>query len=208
MDGDGEGGRGSQRRGGRVRSWGQGHHGWKRCEGRQGGQNINGGGGAGAVHGTFVPSQRGGDAGTLCRRIVGPFDEGEASVESHGAKRFDFEIANCRNAGVEKPQDDMDPRGLGMGGAKLVRRGVDEVVEEAASGLDLNARGRSVIVANTVDGLSNEGVEGLVVGHELTGLPFARFDGRVNNRGGVHHGASLEGGDGRHEFRDGEGLAR
>ena len=139
---------------------------------------------------------------------MGPFDEGKASVESHGAKRFDFEIANCRDTGVEKPQDDMDPRGLGMDGAKLVRRGVDNVAEEAASGLDLNARGRGVIVANAVDGLSNERVEGLVVGHELTGLSFARLDGRVNDRGGVQHGASLEGGDSGHELRDGEGLAR
>ena len=129
-------------------------------------------------------------------------------MEGHSAERFDFEITDGRNASMEEPKDDVDPWGLSVDGAKLVRRGVDKVVEEAASGLNLNARGRSVIVADTVDSLSNEGVKGLVVGHELTGLPFARFDGRVNNRGGVHHGASLEGGDGRHEFRDGEGLAR
>ena len=155
MDGNGEGGRGRHGCGGGIRARGQGHHGGKRCEGREGGQDVNGGRGAGAVHGTFVPSQRGGDAGTLCRRRVGPFDEGKASVESHSAQRFDFEVTYGRDAGVKKPQDNVDPRGLSMDGAKLIRRGVDDVVEKAASGLNLNARGRGVIVANAVHGLCN-----------------------------------------------------
>ena len=83
------------------------------------------------------------------------FDEGKASVKSHSVQRFDFEVTNGRDTGVKKPQDDVDPRGLGMDGAKLIWRGVDDVVEKAASGLNLNARGRGVIVANAVHGLCN-----------------------------------------------------
>ena len=138
---------------------------------------------------------------------MGTLNEGEATVEGYSAERLDLEVTNGRNAGMEKPEDNMDPRGLSVGGTKRVRRGVDDVVEEAASSLDLNARGRSVVITDTVYGLGDEGVEGFVVSHELTGLAFTRVDSRANDSSRVEHGASLEGSDGGHEFRDGEGLA-
>ena len=85
---------------------------------------------------------------------------------------------------------------------------MDNVIKEAAGSLYLDAGRRSVIVANAVNGLCNERVKGLIIGHEFASLPFASVDSRADDGSRVQDRTGLEGSDRRHEFGDGEGFAR
>ena len=129
-------------------------------------------------------------------------------MERDGAESVDFEFANGSNASVEEPEDNLDPGRLGGDRAQWVGRGVHDVVEEATSRFDLDTRRSGVIVTDAINRLGDQRVEGLVVGHEFTGLAFARVSRSANDRFGVENRASLEGGDRGGKFRDGEGLAR
>ena len=161
----------------------------------------------GAITVALVPGRGGGDLGLFRDRREGAVDEGEAAMKGDSTKGLYLEFSDGSDAGMEKAQHNVDPGRLGGNGGEGVGGGVYDIVEEATSSLHLHAGRSGIIVANAINCLGDEGVKGLVVGHEFTGLAFARFDRGTNDRVGVEDGSGLKGSDRRCELRDGKGLA-